>query len=142
MSCGAIVCFNCCSTWVMRCRSERLPVSCPCCYEHQLDSTSVHSPPPLILSLLSGMLINCERNCGGQVRADQYDRHLQGKCRSHYQYSTHSPSKMTLKDVLSTPSTQPATPVEMRCAEHLVKRILDTSSEEVVRLSTRGQVSQ
>ena len=140
MSCGAIVCFHCCSTWVRHCTSARLSVSCPCCYDHQLDSTSVHPPPSLILSLLSGMLICCERNCGSQVRADQYDRHLQGKCRSHYQCLVHSPSKMTLKNILSTPATQPATPAEMKCTEHLMK-ILDTSNNQVLRLPTYGQVS-
>lgn len=138
LSCGAIVCLRCCSNWVMHCTSACVP--CPCCYDHPLDSTTIRPPPLLIISLLSSMLVSCERKCGNQVRADQYDKHLQGRCRSHYEYSAYSPSKITLKDVL----TKPATPVEMKCAQHLVRRILDTQrapNEQVVKLSTRGQVN-
>ena len=144
LSCGAIICFHCCSNWVIHCTSAHLPTPCPCCYDHPLDSTTLRPPPQLIISLLSGMLVSCERKCGKKVRADQYEKHLQGRCRSHYQYSAHSPSKVTLKDVLAKPATQPATPVEMKCAQHLVRRILDTHSapnEKIIKLSTRGQVS-
>ena len=95
LSCGAIVCFHCCSNWVMHCTSARLPTPCPCCYDHPLDSTTVRPPPQLIISLLSGMLLSCERKCGNKVRADQYEKHLQGRCQSQYQYSAHSPSKVT-----------------------------------------------
>ena len=86
------------------------------------------------------MLVCCERKSGKKVRADQYEKHLQGRCRSHYQYLA---SKVTLKDVLAKPATQLATPVKMKCAQHLVRRILDTHSapNEVIKLSTRGQVN-
>ena len=49
LSCGAIVCFHCCSNWVMHCTSARLPTPCPCCYDHPLDSTTVRPPPQLII---------------------------------------------------------------------------------------------
>ena len=52
-----------------------------------------------------------------------------------------SPLTFQDDDVLARPATLPATPAEMRVAEHLVRRILDSSPEEVVEVPTRGQVS-
>ena len=57
-----------------------------------------------------------------------------------------SPSKMTISEVLSRPTNLPATPVEKKVAEHLVKKIINQqdendSREGVVRVPTRGQVS-
>lgn len=55
---------------------------------------------------------------------------------------------MTIQDVLAKPTTSPATPVEVRVAEHLVRRIMDqatsssTNGQGVVKVRTRGQVSK
>ena len=53
---------------------------------------------------------------------------------------------MAISDVLARPTTAPATPTELRAAEHLVRRMMDqgTSSEEsqgIVKVRTRGQVT-
>ena len=64
-----------------------------------------------------------------------------GNCQGYYHHQVDSPSKMTLRDVLAKPVTQPATPAEVRAAGHLVRRILDRApKEQVVRVPTRGQV--
>ena len=128
----------------MCCSLAHVETSCPCCYNHHLDSSAIRPPPPLVLSLLSGVIVYCGMKCGKQVRLDHYDRHLAGNCQGHYIPSVNSPSKMTLKDVLAKPATLPATPAEVRAAEHLVRCILEERSpeEKVVRVPTRGQVSQ
>ena len=53
---------------------------------------------------------------------------------------------MTISEVPSKPTNLPATPVEKKVAEHLVKKIINQqdendSREGVVRVPTRGQVS-
>ena len=138
LTCGAIVCSPCCSKWVMERSMERLEISCPCCYSHRLDITSIRPPPLLVLSLLAGVLVYCERGCGKLVRLDNHDRHTAGSCHGH---QVDSPSKMTLRDVLEKPVTVPATPAEVKVAGHLVRRMLDGDPQnQLVRVPTRGQV--
>ena len=50
---------------------------------------------------------------------------------------------MTLRDVLSKPSTSPATPVELKATCHLVKHLMqqgEGSSSSITVQSPRGQV--
>ena len=72
--------------------------------------------------------------------AKSYRKHIESKCQGHYHLDINSPSKMTL-DVLEKPIQAPPTPAETRVAEHLVKRLLDSNEEYVVRVATRGQVN-
>lgn len=142
LSCGVIICSTCCSKWVAVCMAQRLQISCPCCHSHLLDRQSIHPPPPLVLSLLAGVLVYCGKGCGKLVRYDSYDKHVAGNCQGHYHHQVDSPSKMTLRDVLARPVTVPATPAEIRVAGHLMRRMLDSDpNEQVVRIPTRGQVS-
>ena len=142
LSCGVIICSTCCSKWVAVCMAQRLQISCPCCYSHLLDRQSIRPPPPLVLSLLAGVLVYCGKGCGKLVRHDSYDKHVAGNCQGHYHHQVDSPSKMTLQDVLARPVTVPATPAEIRVAGHLMRRMLDSDpNEQVVRVPTRGQVS-
>lgn len=140
--CGAIVCLECCCKWIQISHS----LSCPCCYNHSLNSSTIQLPSPLIASLVESLVVNCGKRCGKLVRVGQYHQHLAGNCKSHYHQLVDSPSKMTIRDVLAKPTTSPATPMEMRAAEHLVRRIMEdqgsTSSEGVVKVRTRGQVSK
>ena len=79
------------------------------------------------------------------MQLSHYRDHLQGSCRSHYHQLVDSPSKATISEVLSRPSTSPATPAEVRVAGHLVQKIIDHSSgteEGVFKIPRRGQVSQ
>ena len=118
------------------------PISCPCCYDHQLDSTTIHPPPPMVTSLLSGLLVTCIKNCGRLVRAGQYTKHLDSKCTEYFHIQVNSPSRMTLRDVLSKPAAVPPTPAE-KVANHLVKGLLNDNLEQVIRVaSSRGQVSR
>ena len=107
-----------------------------------LDRTSIRPPPPLVLSLLSGLLVKCGKGCGKLVRLDSCRKHIDCNCQSHHQQQLDSPSKVTLSDVLAKPVTTPATPAEVRVAGHLVRRMLDSEAgEQIVRVPTRGQVS-
>ncbi len=74
------------------------------------------------------------------VKLQDYTAHLNNHCRSHH--ANNSPSKVTLKDVLSKPSTSPATPVECQAAQHLVRRLMQQSQgpSGVVQIPTGGQV--
>jgi len=74
------------------------------------------------------------------VKLQDYNRHLNNHCSTHHVIN--SPSKVTLKDVLSQPSTSPATPVERLAAQHLVKRLMhqEQGAPGVVQIPTGGQV--
>ena len=139
LTCGAIACMECCCRWVKHHSCATL--SCPCCYDHQLDSSQIRRPPPMVSSLMEGLLVHCVKGCGKLVRLDHYRLHLDSNCHNHHQLED-SPSRMTLSEVLARPTSSPATPAEMRVAEHLVRRIIDHngSDERVFKVPTRGQV--
>ena len=55
-----------------------------------------------------------------------------------------SPSRTSIKDVLSRPTYLPATPAEKKITEHLVRKIMSyqgESDEGVVRLPTSGLIT-
>ena len=84
-------------------------------------------------------MVHCTKNCGKMVKLGSYTKHLKDQCRSHYEV-INSPS---IKDILSRPTSLPATPAEKKIAEHLVRKIMSCqgeSDEGVVRLPTSGQV--
>lgn len=140
LGCGTIICLRCCRSWI---QFHSPPLSCPCCYEIRLDTTHIRPPPPLVVSLVEGLLVHCVRGCGKIVRVGQYQQHLKGACKSHYHQLVDSPSKMTITEVLSRPATSPATPAEVKVAEHLVRKIMDqSSSSESEEIPRRGQVSK
>lgn len=140
LSCGAIVCLQCCHSWVMH--KSGTSLSCPCCYSHQFDSSQVCPPPYLVVALMESLLVHCGRQCGWLVKLNSYNKHLEANCRSHYHQSVNSPSTMTLSDVLAKPTSSPVTAAEKRVAEHLVRRMLNqgSSDSKVVKIPTRGQV--
>ena len=83
-----------------------------------------------------------EENVKSWYRQVCIKKHLESNCENFYQPVMNSPSKITLRDVLSKPVTIPATPTERRVTEHLVRRLLDESPEEqTIKVSTHGQVS-
>ena len=141
LGCGTIICLGCCTNWI---QFHHPPLSCPCCYL-QLDSEHIRPPPPLIVTLLQGLLVHCMRGCGKIVQLGQYEEHLKGGCRSHYHQLADSPSKLTISEVLSRPSSSPATPAEVQVAGHLVRKIMnhsDGTSQGVIKIPQRGQVSK
>lgn len=143
LSCGSIVCSECCFKRIQSTSS----LSCPCCSGHSLNSSSVQPPSPLLVSLLEDLLILCLKRCGKVVKVHQYENHLSGNCKTHYHLDTQVklPSQLTLEEVLSKPTTSPATPVEVKAAHHLVRRIMDNGDgpggQGVLTVRTGGQVS-
>lgn len=139
LACGSIVCASCCRQWIKYSKPPSIP--CPSCYDDELNSSSIRPPPPLLITLLSDLLLHCAK-CTKLVKVSEYMRHLDSNCEQFSQPVMNSPSKVTLKDVLSKPVSTPATPMERRVTEHLVRRLLDESPEEkVIKVPTRGQVS-
>ena len=94
LSCGETICSQCC------CESIQIAYSlnCPCCFSHTLNSETISAAPPLFMSLLSELLVSCIRRCGKTVQLQDYQRHLDSRCKS-YMVNTDSPSKVTLKDI-------------------------------------------
>ena len=140
LACGSIVCACCCRQWIKLSKPPSIP--CPSCYDDELNSSTIRSPPPLLVTLLSDLLLHCAK-CGKLVKTSKYLKHTESNCEQFTQPVMNSPSKVTLKDVLSKPVSTPATPMERRVTEHLVRRLLDESPEEnIIKVPTRGQVSR
>ena len=113
----------------------------PCCFSHQLDSSTILPPPPLVQSLLAGVLVYCGRGCGKLVRLDNHDRHSAGHCQGYYHQQVDSPSKMTLRDVLVKSAALPATPAWVKVAGYLVRWMLDSAPEkQIAKVPTCGQI--
>ena len=141
LSCEHMVCSGCCCKVIQASYS----LKCPCCSNHTLSSQTICPPSSLFMSLVNDLLVKCAKGCGGAVRLQDYNQHCESKCHS-FRENLNSPSKVTLKDVLGKSSTSPATPVEVKAARSLVKRILNqgegsSSSPPVIKIgSSRGQV--
>ena len=139
LTCGSIVCASCCCQWIKYSKPPSIP--CPTCYDDELNSSTIRPPPPLLTTLLSDLLLHCAKYAM-LVEVSEYIRHLDINCEQFSQPVMNSPSKVTLKDVLSKPVSTTATPMERRVTEHLVRRLLDESPEEkVIKVPTRDQVS-
>jgi hypothetical protein len=128
---GSLVCAQCCCKWLNHC-------TCPCCYHpHITDFSTIRPASPLILSTLGRLCVVCEK-CDHHLRLDKLKEHLASSC------STYSPasSPESIEQILSQPISTPLTPLEHKLQTSLVKHSLSTSSaEKVLRLRTRGQVS-
>ncbi len=140
LTCGETICSQCC------CESIQIAYSlnCPCCFSHTLNSETISAAPPLFMSLLSELLVSCIRRCGKTVQLQDYQRHLDSRCKS-YMVNTDSPSKVTLKDIFSKPPTEPATPTEVKAAQHLIRRLIRhgesaSNASGVIKVPTSGQV--
>ena len=136
LSCDHTVCVHCCSKHMQVSYS----LQCPCCYRHTLSSITISITSAFFLSLLNDSIV-CIRKCGNMVKLQDYHHHLHNCCKTHH-VNINSPSKVTLKDVLCQPITSPATPVEHKAAQHLVKRLLHQGegAPGVVQIPTGGQV--
>ena len=141
LTCDNIVCSVCCCKTIQASGS----LNCPCCNDHTLSSLTVRPPSSLFMSLVNDLVVKCPKGCGAAVRLQEYTKHCNSKC-SSFQHNIESPSKVTLRDVLAKPSTSPATPVEVKAAHSLVKRLLNqgvssSSSPQVLKVGgSRGQV--
>ena len=133
LSCDHIICCSCCCTAIQSTRS----LNCPCCRDHTLSSETILSPSHLLMSLINDLVVTCIRKCGNIVKLEKYGEHLSSNCRNCCE-NVNSPSKVTLRDVPSKPSTSPATSVEVKAAHHLVKRLLHQGEESST--STSGRI--
>ncbi len=141
LSCDHTVCSSCCCQVIQASCS----LKCPLCSDHTLSSQTIHPPSSLFMSLMNDLLVKCIKGCGGAVRLQDYSQHCESNC-SNFRENLNSPSKITLKDVLAKPSSSPATPVEVKAAHSLVKRLMtqqegSSSSIPVIRIGSRGQVT-
>ena len=134
VTCGSIVCAECCCNWIKHCNT----LSCPCCYSsHISDFNTIRSASPHILSMLGSLCVLCDE-CHCHVRLEKLHEHVASSCSTH----TYPPaSTVSIEQVLKQPPTAPLTPLEQKLQTSLVKRSLSASPEErVLQLKTRGQV--
>lgn len=135
LKCGNMVCLHCCTTWLTVSDS----VNCPCCHSPLQDHA--HSPSSVTMDVLGAQLVQCPKSCNRTVRADQYMRHLQSQCQAFFEYSTHSPSRTTIKDILEKDRESPTTPAEKEVAKSIIRRLMVESEDgQILHLPTRGQV--
>ena len=115
LSCDNMICASCCCEAIRKSYS----LDCPCCYSHTLNQSTVLRPPAIVGSLLNEVMVSCVKGCNKAVKVSNYEQHLVGNCRGFYE-DLDSPSKVTLRDVLSKPNTSPASLAEMKATSHLV----------------------
>ncbi len=141
LSCDRVVCASCCCQDIQASYS----LTCSCCYNHLLSSSTVSRPLTFLLSVLNDQHITCVRKCGKVVKIRRYQVLLAGNCRSHYEDFS-SPLKVTLRDVLDKLSSSPATAADMIATHHLVCRVLcqedgNSGASSIITVPTGGQVS-
>ena len=74
VTCGAIVCSDCCCTWLNL--HHELP--CPCCYgDHLRDITTVQAPCSLVQDALKCIPVICSKN---KILLSDYATHLGSGC--------------------------------------------------------------
>jgi len=137
LQCRTLVCATCCSRWVQ----VTAGVSCPCCFTHQLDDANIKPPPSAFTDLLGSLWVECtSEGCAKLVKARNLTKHLESGCRQHIETATDSPSRVSLRDVLSQPMTTPTTPAEKRVFRSLFRREEATNPCSTVTVETAGQV--
>ena len=132
---------------------------CPTCSKRFGTKSEVNAASPLLRSLLATLVVTCDNEgCSASVPLSELRGHLL-RC-THTQAvisplpsslptpsqptAPLTPSKISLRSVLSTPLDQPPSDVEKRAATHLVRRIMQTQEAqggEHLKLPTGGQVS-
>ena len=137
MQCRTLVCATCCSQWVQ----VTAGVDCPCCFNHQLDTSNVQPPPSVMTDLLGSLWVQCTcEGCPKVVKAQNLLKHLESGCRQYNETSTDSPSRVSLKDILSQPITTPTTAAEKRVFRSLFRREEASNPCSTVTVETAGQV--
>ena len=129
LGCDRLVCASCCLEWL----EVSEDTSCPVCHQHELDKATIRVPHAAVLEVLSSLIVCC-KSCKRQAKADHYDAHESSRCTKHYITTT------SVNDILSQSSKSPTLPVEKKVAENLVRRLLAESSDNIVRIPTKGQV--
>lgn len=137
--CGAVVCCRCMCRWL---EVNHTHPACPFCYDEGFSDAHVRSPSNVVTNLLNHLLVKCEKQgCIRVVRAELYKSHLQSSCKEYFEGSTHSPSRVTISEILAKESARPVTPNEKKVAENLIKRLIADKPQSIIHVPTRGQVS-
>ena len=141
-----LLCFNilerpielelvCCTNWIQ----IRDCIQCPCCYNSLKGHTK--SPSQLTLGVIGQQLVECSNGCNRTVKVELYHQHIQSHCQSHYENSTHSPSRTTVQNILDKQLDCPTTSVERKVAQNLFKRPMAKSEDgHTITVPTQGQV--
>ena len=138
VTCGNIVCANCCCSWLRHSKGT----SCPCCYScHLEDFTTVRQASALTVSLLASVCVICGA-CGSHMRQDTYSKHIDSGCKSNGASSpSSSPVDTSVENMLNRDITTPLTPIELKLQSRLAKRSLATSPDDnILKIKTGGQV--
>ena len=149
-SCSHLMCANCISSLLLNVSSS---LHCPCCKEcHELSPAMFVPASEVVQRMVGALLIRCNKStCTAIVSLKHLAEHVNSGCEAHT--ASFSPSKLTMKQILSRPLQSPPTVVEQKAATNIVKRLLHTfhpgpsSSTEcpppapVVKLTTDGTVS-
>ncbi len=137
LQCGTLVCAACCSQWVQ----VSAGVSCPCCFAHQLDDTNIQPPTSVVSDLLGSLWVECTaEGCTKVVKARNLRKHLKSGCKHYSETSTDSPSRVSLRDILSQPMTTPTTPAEKMVLRSFFRREEASNPHRTVTVETAGQV--
>ena len=136
LPCNELVCGPCCSQWV----AVSGGVSCPRCHGCFMEGQGVREPPYAVMQILGGLTLSC-KECHQPVQAAQYLDHLNSKCRTGV--VVESPSKLTVAEILATPTITPPSAIEKKAAGNILKRIMtqDSTATCAIKVPTSGQVS-
>ena len=136
--CDNIVCVSCCCEWVR----NSCGLSCPCCYLPILTPTDNHfkAPGRVTMGVLGNVHVDCEKGCNRSVRVEEYKLHLNSQCKDHFIQSTLSPSRATLRDVITKPPQTPVTRTEMKVAGNVIKRIMVETGSPLIKIPSDGKV--
>ena len=115
----------------------------PCCgKDHQTASLSPAGD--VVVKIIGTLLLRCS-DCGSTVELGRMREHRESKCAV---VVPPSPSRLTLRQIMSQLADAPPTVVEKKLANSVVKRIMNTSahqssssSADLVTLPTAGQVT-
>ena len=135
LECGSAICLVCCTNWIQISDC----IQCPCCYNSLEGHTK--TPSQLTLGVIGQQLVECSNGCNRTVKVELYHQHIQSRCQSHYEHSTHSPSRTTVQNILDKQLDCPTTSVERKVAQNLFKQLMAESEDgHTITVPTQGQV--
>ena len=140
-TCDHMVCHSCISKWLYA-----NDPSCPVCLTKFRSTSDVKAASTVAKNILASLQIRCD-HCPIHVPLSQLASHL-NQCSTDQPVSLSltptsgppTPSKVSLRSVLTSPVELPPSDVEIRAATHLVRRILRTQEQTLLSLPTGGQV--
>ena len=119
-SCGKLLCYTCI---VAHLHMSDIPY--PCCGE--LHEPSTLSPAgDVAVKIIGSLLLHCSR-CTSTVELRKMREHITSNCTV---LIPPSPSRLTVRQIMSQPADAPPTGVEKKLASSVVKRILNTSPHQ------------